>query len=127
MLPHWSAEKVVNPEIVRKEMVNVISRAFDRDPVFNWIVKQDHRREERIRLVHEKRPQLTTSLVRPQMMKGELGLGALSLRTYAAGPFIKCFRTYVPLVPRWFRSMPNSIGAVPIFHYFPSCSTVMIP
>jgi hypothetical protein len=49
-------------------------------------------------LVHEKRPQLTTSLVRPQMMKGELGLGALSLRTYAAGPFIKCFRTYVPLV-----------------------------
>jgi hypothetical protein len=62
MLPHWSAEKVVNPEIVREEMVNVISRAFDRDPVFNWIVKQDHRREERIRLVHEKRPQLTTSL-----------------------------------------------------------------
>jgi len=57
MLPHWSAEKVVNPEIVREEMVNVISRAFDRDPVFNWIVKQDHRREERIRLVHKKRPQ----------------------------------------------------------------------
>jgi hypothetical protein len=53
MLPHWSAEKVVNPEIVREEMVNVISRAFDRDPVFNWIVKQDHRREERIRHIIE--------------------------------------------------------------------------
>ncbi len=53
MLPHWGAEKVVNTEIVREEMVNVISRAFDRDPVFNWIVKQDHRREERIRHIIE--------------------------------------------------------------------------